>query len=72
MKPSLPEGYQARFNHIRIDDSPRGGATFCSVLDADDHVVARGSAFCNAKDNFNKRIGRDIALGRALKKAGLK
>lgn len=28
---------------------------------------ARGVAFCNPKDQFNRRLGRAIALGRAVK-----
>lgn len=35
----------------------RDGATF----------IARGIAFCSLKDDFNKRIGRTIACGRAIK-----
>ena len=31
--------------------------------------VATGVAFCSAKDNFNRRLGVQIACGRALKQA---
>ena len=31
--------------------------------------VAEGSAWCSTKDNFNRRLGVQIACGRALKQA---
>lgn len=30
-------------------------------------AVARGVAICSIKDNFNKKLGRSIAMGRAIK-----
>jgi len=30
-------------------------------------AVARGVAICSIKDNFNKKLGRSIAMGRAEK-----
>lgn len=35
----------------------------------DEKLVATGAAYCSAKDNFNRRLGVQIACGRALKKA---
>jgi hypothetical protein len=80
---TLPAGTKAYFEHIRIkvkatkmDEgscvSPQGGATLVSVYRDDqdprvDEPVAKGCAQCAPTDNYNKRIGRDIALGRALK-----
>ena len=55
---------------------PRGGETLCQVLAfggtdegaaSDVTVVAEGFAACSASDNYCKRLGRDISLGRALK-----
>lgn len=48
--------------------SPKGGETEAKVYGPDDAVVAIGVATCHERDNFNRRIGRDIALGRALKR----
>ena len=63
-------------SHVRIQNgawrgspSPRGGTTIARVS-----VGGRrgeGVARCSDQDNFSKRIGREIAVGRALKDAGL-
>lgn len=47
---------------------PRGGQTVAQIIDLDTEVVvAEGVARCHTKDNYNKAIGRRIALGRAVK-----
>lgn len=46
---------------------PRGGETMVRVFD-DDGTTVSGIARCSDKDNYNKRLGRTIALGRALKR----
>jgi hypothetical protein len=45
---------------------PRGGYTYARVTD-DWGDGADGFAVCSRKDNFNKKIGRQIAVGRAMK-----
>jgi hypothetical protein len=71
MQPEIPEGLHARFEHVRIESEgrvlSRGGVTFCHIENEDNAEVAIGVASCNVKDQFNKKIGRDISLGRALK-----
>lgn len=83
MRPQLPEGYRVKYRHWRylrgglmvVSDqqarqfglSPKGGETEAKVYGPDDSVVATGTATCHPRDNFNKQIARDIALGRALK-----
>jgi hypothetical protein len=49
-----------------LTPSPRGGLTQCRVT-LSDGTEAVGTAECSVRDNFSKKIGRDIALGRALK-----
>lgn len=44
----------------------RGGMTVCEIVDKDDNVLAKGSAVCSYADNFNYRLGRIIAVGRAV------
>ena len=47
--------------------SPTNGFTVVDILDKEGNNVATAAAYCNDTDNFSRTIGRDIALGRALK-----
>ena len=53
--------------------SPNGGMTMCFVKvkdvpeDQDDNLRLVTFAVCSVHDNFNRKKGRDISLGRALK-----
>lgn len=78
MTKTIPEGLHARFEHCRnyqagpfngmaIPLDPRGGTTSCYIEDEDNNVVAHGYAKCARAEQYNKKIGRDISLGRALK-----
>lgn len=46
--------------------SPRGGITKVEIV-APDQRLFIGEARCSDLDNYNKSIGRNIAIGRALK-----
>ena len=48
---------------------PKGGGTLAEIEFADGTTI-RGYARCNPLDTYNKAIGRNIAIGRALKLAG--
>lgn len=76
-----PDGrtYSVKYTHIRAYEaahpgkfdqtrkvSPQGGTTIAQVYDGD-LLLTTGYADCHESDNFNKRIGRDISRGRALK-----
>lgn len=65
MIPQVPEGLVAQYEHCR--NSPRGGTTICRILNNNRVVVAVGEALCADNDQYAKKIGRDISLGRALK-----
>lgn len=78
MQPSVPDGLVAQYEHCRnhvlvstqsqdVGVSPFGGATICRILDENRVVVAVGEAYCSEEDQYVKKIGRDISLGRALK-----
>lgn len=43
-----------------------GGSTTIEVTTPDLSITASGKAVCSLKENFNRRIGNSIALGRAL------
>lgn len=47
--------------------SPRGGAHFVSIWHPDREVGGNGSANCAEHDNFDRRRGFRMALGRAVK-----
>lgn len=77
MKREVPEGAVVKFQHrrektfkgkrlgeLRTLDA-KGGTTSC-VLILPGGVEIYGTAQCNSKENYNKRIGRDVSLGRAL------
>lgn len=71
----LPEGHTVRYVHRRrlvakLHEKsvvlPTGGLTIARVLGPDGVQVAEGRARCRPDENFNKALGRQIALGRAL------
>jgi hypothetical protein len=47
---------------------PRGGATLADAFNSDGDWIASAEAYCSQKDNYNKRLGRQIAVGRLLKR----
>lgn len=67
----LSDGARVLANHpaagMETDTvDPRGGKTVARVLDGDGAEVAVGEALCLDTDNYDRRVGRAIALGRAL------
>ncbi len=44
----------------------RGGKTLCEMVDEDGNVVVSASSVCSFADNFNYKMGRRIAFGRAM------
>lgn len=54
----------------KVSLSPRGGITTVSVIDNDGNEIAYAGAQCSMMDNYSKKIGRMIAIGRALKQLG--
>jgi hypothetical protein len=63
-------GNKVRVFHIRnMKDGavdPRGGTTRVEIT-LSDGINIIGEALCSLKDNYNKKTGVKIALGRALK-----
>ena len=71
-------GYKVRVIHTRNIDkiqkiggvahviSNFGGHTKIEVTTPDMQKTTIGEAVCSIKENFNKRIGNSIALGRAI------
>lgn len=74
MRKEVPEGLHARYEHVRpleppLYDRPKscGGNTYCYLENDGNVALASGVANCNVNEQYNKKIGRDISLGRALK-----
>lgn len=45
---------------------PRGGSTEVDIYLGDD-LVGHGEAFCSPNEQFSKKLGRCIAIGRAMR-----
>ena len=62
-------GYKVKVIHDRIINGgiiqPKGGLTKVFITDNNGHTC-EGISKCSLKDNFNKRLGLSIAIGRAL------
>ena len=46
--------------------SARGGSTTIEITTPDGKSNVVGKAVCSVEDNFNRKLGNSIALGRAL------
>jgi len=57
--------YYHKFGENCHGNAVQGTATVCVIPVKG--VYARGVAFCNPVDQFNRKLGRAIALGRAVK-----
>jgi len=74
------QGYRVTVIHNRHMSSPnyfgktilktKGGLTEV-VIESNEQVMCRGHAVCSDKDDYNKKLGVRIALGRALKTMGM-
>lgn len=65
-------GYKVRVLHFRVHDDrvlgdvhPKGGETVIQIT-TPDGMNLEGRARCSEKELYNKRVGVQVALGRAL------
>ena len=72
----LPDTMRIKVVHLHPGNSSkrqRKGCvyrTLAKILEKDsDRILGRGEARCNPLDTPSRRVGRDIAVGRALKTA---
>lgn len=75
MRWQLPEGSVVKFRHKRNYDKetpllplPHGGVTTCTIALPNGEAVA-GMSRCRSNENYCKKLGRNISLGRALAQA---
>lgn len=68
--------YVRSIDQLRKDGKPlsevsnKGGLTVAEVVEIDgedEKILARGEAWCRPDESFNKKLGRMVAVGRALK-----
>lgn len=64
---SFPMGMVRRMGLSHLVN-PRGGMTVALLVDDEGLILEFANAWCSDKDNYNKQIGRDIALGRLTKR----
>lgn len=83
MQPTIKDlrrqGYKVRVIHTRFQNivprltgnsfevSSRGGSTTIEITTPDKQHTVSGKSVCSIEDNFNRKVGNSIALGRALK-----
>lgn len=66
-------GYKVRVMHSRVYEKPdyvlqaKGGITEIEITTPDKLVTVKGISKCSDLDCFSRKIGNNIALGRALK-----
>lgn len=65
-------GVRIQFRHDQegLEDGC-SAQTKCSLVDRNDEVIGTGWAYCVQGDQFNKEIGRRLALTRALSNSEL-
>jgi len=60
-------GAKVLFYYQESEDGDRyGRRTIALLVLPDKKSIFKGKAICSLKDNFRKKTGRDIALGRAI------
>lgn len=57
--------YGTRKEHPAVPPEPNGGSTVVTVYDSDGNRLVSAVARCSLRDNYNKKLGATIALGRA-------
>jgi hypothetical protein len=58
-----------RLDGTSTEVSPKGGITVIEITSPDKQINASGKAVCSDEDNYDRKVGNAIALGRAYKNA---
>lgn len=62
----LHEGRLSRNQLKKIGQTNTKYVTICKLRDSEGNVVSEGKAVCSAQDNPSRKVGRAVAVGRAL------
>jgi hypothetical protein len=62
---SRPVAYQQRIDGSVRVFAPKGGVTVINITTPTGHTVT-GAARCSEKETWNRKMGNQIALGRAI------
>ena len=75
---NLPKHVKVVLKHFHKGNSSRSARkghpymTLCQLYDRSTHLlIGHGESHCSNKDLPNRRIGRHVAIGRAMKEAGI-
>lgn len=68
----LFEGRTSKNQLKKIGKTNTNYVTLARLVDDDGNVVAEGRAACSQEDNPSRKIGRHIAVGRALASVGVR
>ena len=49
-----------------LENSAKGGTTVIQITTPDKQTDVEGAAVCSIEDNYDRKVGNAIALGRAL------
>jgi hypothetical protein len=58
-----------RFDGTSSEVSAKGGVTEIQITSPDKMINVSGKAVCSEEDNYDRKVGNAIALGRAWKEA---
>ena len=61
-----PKSYECKLSGNVPVLSAKGGTTLIEVTTPDGRKTVTGRADCSTKDSWNRKMGNNIALGRAL------
>ena len=67
---SRPKMSIQKIDGVMTEYNPKGGNTIIEITTPDGRD-ALGFAQCSDKDSWNRRLGNQIALGRAIEKLGI-
>ena len=75
---NLPSAVKVVLAHFHTGNSSRSARkghkymTLCKLYDREKKLlIGHGESYCSRKDLADRRIGRHVAIGRAMKEAGI-